>query len=150
MHDNQRCCNNIHTWDAFPICALDEVAGYRAKNGTAEWVRLICSLFSDKAQFWASINWRGCQTAVPPDTPPIYVWAESEPSSWNQLEDSVMVTLTKNKGAALPSSLSPSSPALQTLVSLEKNTTYVQKRKNFNVNVLLKNISAEVQCSFMI
>lgn len=55
-----------------------------------------------------------------------------------------------NKGAALPSSLSPPSPALQTLVSLEKNITYVQKRKNFNVNVLPKNVSAEVQCSFTI
>lgn len=93
----QRCCNNIHTWDAFPICSLDEVAGYRAKNGMAEWVRLMCSLFSDNVQFWASIFWRGCQTAVPPDTLPVYVWAESEPSFWNQLEDLITVTLTKQQ-----------------------------------------------------
>ena len=132
----QRCCNNIHTRDAFPICSLDEIAGYRAKNGTAEWVRLMCSLFSDNVQFWAGIFWRGCQTAVPPDTLPVHAWAESEPSFWNQLEDFVTVTLTKQQRGC--TSLTPSSPALQILVSLDKNITYVQKEQKLQCECTTK------------
>lgn len=89
--------NNIHAQDAFSIRSLDEVAGYRAKNVWAEWVKLICSLFSDNVQFWASVLWRGCQPAVPPNTLPTYVWAESESSFWNRLEGFVTVTTDQTR-----------------------------------------------------
>lgn len=147
MHGNQqasyqRCYNNIHTRDAFPICSLDEVAGYRAKNGMAEWVRLMCSLFSDNVQFWASIFWRGCQTAMPPDTLPVYVWAESEPSFWNQLENFITVTLTEEQRGCTSQfshtifSCSPNASQLG-----KKKSLMFRRSKNFNVNVLLKNTS---------